>query len=40
MAALVIDRALSGRAQQTWPRWADMVGLAAGVKDPSRPTPV
>jgi hypothetical protein len=40
MARLVIDRAINGRAQQTWPRWADMVGLAAGVQDPSRPTPV
>jgi len=40
MAALVIDRALSGRAQQTWPRWADMVGLSANAKDPSRPGPV
>ena len=26
MSALVIDRALHGRAQQTWPRWAEMVG--------------
>jgi len=40
MADLVIDRALSGRAQQTWPRWADMVGLAATKTDPSRPSPV
>ena len=24
MANLVIDRAINGRAQQTWPRWADM----------------
>ncbi len=40
MAALVIDRALSGRAQQTWPRWADMVGLSANANDPSRPGPV
>lgn len=41
MSALVIDRALHGRAQQTWPRWADMVGLpAAPALDPTRPTPV
>ncbi len=40
MSALVIDRAVNGRAQQTWPRWADMVGLAASAKDPSRPGPV
>ena len=26
MADLVIDRALNGRAQQTWPRWAEMAG--------------
>ena len=40
MATLVIDRALNGRAQQTWPRWADMVGLSAASSDPSRPGPV
>ncbi len=40
MAALVVDRAVNGRAQQTWPRWADMVGLAASATDPSRPGPV
>ena len=40
MAKLVIDRALNGRAQQSWPRWADMVGLSAGPKDPSRPSPI
>ena len=28
MAALVIDRALNGRAQQSWPRWAQMTGLS------------
>jgi hypothetical protein len=39
MAALVIDRALNGRAQQTWPRWADMTGLAAPA-DRSRPAAV
>jgi len=40
MADLVIDRAINGRAQQTWPRWADMVGLSANAGDPSRPGPV
>jgi hypothetical protein len=39
MAALVIDRALNGRAQQTWPRWADMTGLATAA-DRSRPAAV
>jgi hypothetical protein len=39
MAALVIERALNGRAQQTWPRWADMTGLATAA-DRSRPTAV
>ena len=29
MADLVIDRALHGQPQQTWPRWPDMVGLGA-----------
>jgi hypothetical protein len=24
----VIDRALNGQPQQTWPRWAQMTGLA------------
>jgi hypothetical protein len=28
MAELAIDRALHGAPQQTWPRWAEMVGLA------------
>ena len=28
MSALVIDRALHGRVQQTWPRWAQMIGLS------------
>jgi hypothetical protein len=27
MAELVIDRALNGQPQQTWPRWAEMLGL-------------
>jgi hypothetical protein len=30
MTALVIDRALNGRASQSWPRWAEMTGLAVG----------
>ena len=28
MTALVIDRALSGTASQSWPRWAGMTGLS------------
>jgi hypothetical protein len=28
MADLVIDRALNGKPQQTWPRWAEMTGMA------------
>ena len=39
MAALVIDRAVNGRAQQTWPRWADMVG-PRGQRDGSHRDPV
>jgi hypothetical protein len=30
MTRLVIDRALSGTASQTWPRWTEMTGLGAG----------
>jgi hypothetical protein len=30
MTKLVIDRALSGKASQSWPRWAEMTGLATG----------
>jgi hypothetical protein len=30
MADLVIDRALHGTPQQTWPLWAQMTGLASG----------
>ena len=30
MTTLVIDRALSGKASQSWPRWAEMTGLAVG----------
>ena len=28
MTDLVIDRALNGKPQQSWPRWAEMTGLA------------
>jgi hypothetical protein len=34
MANLVIDRALHGQPQQTWPRWAEMVGLATAITGP------
>jgi len=34
MARLVIDRALTGKPSQSWPRWAEMTGLAAGVTGP------
>jgi hypothetical protein len=34
MSNLVIDRALHGHPQQTWPRWAEMVGLATAVTGP------
>jgi hypothetical protein len=34
MADLVIDRALHGQPQQSWPRWAEMVGLATTVTSP------
>ena len=34
MSALVIDRALNGRAQQSWPRWAQMVGLSDEAPKP------
>jgi hypothetical protein len=34
MARLVIDRALSGEPSQSWPRWAEMTGLAAGTRGP------
>jgi hypothetical protein len=34
MANLVIDRALHGQPQQTWPRWPEMVGLATAVTGP------
>jgi len=29
MAQLVIDRALSGKPSQSWPRWAEMTGLSS-----------
>jgi hypothetical protein len=31
MADLVIERALNGTVQQTWPRWAEMTGLGFGA---------
>jgi hypothetical protein len=31
MTDLVIDRALNGQPQQSWPRWADMIGLSAAT---------
>jgi hypothetical protein len=31
MAELVIDRAMTGKPQQTWPRWAEMVGLGTAT---------
>ena len=31
MADLVIDRALNGQPQQSWPRWAEMVGLSSAA---------
>ena len=34
MANLVIDRALNGHPSQSWPRWAEMVGLSAGTVGP------
>jgi hypothetical protein len=33
MAELVIDRALNGHPRQTWPQWAEMVGI--GVQSPA-----
>lgn len=40
MSRLVIDRALSGDVQRSWPRWANMVGLAAPAGDATRPAAV
>jgi hypothetical protein len=34
MSHLVIDRALNGRPQQSWPRWAEMVGMSDDVQGP------
>ena len=34
MANLAIDRALRGQPSQSWPRWAEMVGLSAGATGP------
>ena len=34
MATLAIDRALRGQPSQSWPRWAEMVGLSAGATGP------
>jgi hypothetical protein len=31
MTDLVIDRALNGQPQQSWPRWAEMIGLSAST---------
>jgi hypothetical protein len=30
MADLVVDRALNGKPQDTWPKWGEMIGLASG----------
>jgi hypothetical protein len=34
MANLVIDRALHGKPQQSWPRWPEMAGLATAAAGP------
>jgi hypothetical protein len=34
MSRLVIDRALNHDIRQTWPRWAEMVGLAGAAGQP------
>jgi hypothetical protein len=34
MAQLVIDRALAGEPSQSWPRWAQMTGLASNMTGP------
>src|SRR5216117_66348 len=31
MSALVVDRALHGQPQQTWPRWAEMTGMGSSA---------
>ena len=33
MARLVIDRALSGEASNSWPRWEEMVGIKANAQE-------
>jgi hypothetical protein len=33
MARLVIDRALSGEASNSWPRWEELVGITAGTPE-------
>jgi hypothetical protein len=33
MARLVIDRALSGEASNSWPRWEEMVGIKGGAQE-------
>jgi hypothetical protein len=32
MARLVIDRALTGKGSNSWPRWEEMLGITAGTK--------
>jgi hypothetical protein len=34
MSNLVIERALHGRPQQSWPRWPEMIGLSDGTAGP------
>ncbi|MPY91035.1 MAG: hypothetical protein GEU99_24370 [Luteitalea sp.] len=43
MSALVIDRALNGEPQQSWPRWEEMVGIGqvagfTGAPESGKPT--
>jgi hypothetical protein len=40
MTDLVLDRAERGDAQQTWPRWSEMAGLAPDTGGRTLPTPV
>jgi hypothetical protein len=39
MASLVIDRALHGRPDQMWPRWAEMLGLGQAAGFAGEPAP-
>jgi hypothetical protein len=39
MARLVIDRALSGNASNTWPRWEEMLGIGAPAGFTATPRP-